>query len=79
MIVSSATANAWTIRLLLTQLYDPALEVREVATHYLEEACESMDVLQIVVAMQPLLDHLGDVGHALLLRSVPDNRSQDMM
>jgi len=68
MILNSATANAWTLRLLLTQLYDPAEEVSEVATHFLTEACDSMDVLRIVVAMQPLLDHLGEVGHGLLLR-----------
>ncbi|VDC00682.1 unnamed protein product [Peniophora sp. CBMAI 1063] len=68
MIMNSTTANAWTLRLLLTQLYDPAMEVCQMATHFLEEACESMDVLQLVVAMQPTLDHLGEVGHTLLLR-----------
>lgn len=68
MIMNSAMANAWTLRLLLTQLYDPAMEVCEMATHFLEEACESMDVLQLVVAMQPTLDHLGEIGHTLLLR-----------
>lgn len=66
--MNSTTANAWTLRLLLTQLYDPAMEVCEMATHFLEEACESMDVLQLVVAMQPTLDHLGEIGHTLLLR-----------
>ena len=66
--MNSTTANAWTLRLLLTQLYDPAMEVCETATHFLEEACESMDVLQLVVAMQPTLDHLGEIGHTLLLR-----------
>ncbi|KAL6304381.1 Rapamycin-insensitive companion of mTOR, N-term-domain-containing protein [Sparassis latifolia] len=64
----SATANAWTLRLLLTQLYDPAVEVREVAVRFLEEACEQPDVLQTVVEMQPTLDHLGEIGHPLLLK-----------
>jgi hypothetical protein len=68
MILASTTANAWTLRLLLTQLYDPAMDVCEMATHFLEEACDSMDVLRLVVAMQPTLDHLGEVGHGLLLR-----------
>ena len=68
LIRSSQTANAWTLRLLLTQLYDPELEVRELAVHFLEEACESTDVLQMVVEMQPTLDHLGEVGHPLLLK-----------
>lgn len=61
---------AWTLRLLLTQLYDPAPEVIEAAIQYLEEACESTEVLELVVEMQPILDHMGDVGHPLLLRSV---------
>ncbi len=56
------------LRLLLTQLYDPAPEVRELAVRFLEEACESTDVLQTVVEMQPTLDHLGEVGHPLLLK-----------
>ena len=70
MILHSPTANTWTLRLLLTQLYDPAMEVCELATQFLEEACESVDILQLVVAMQPTLDHLGDVGHGLLLKFV---------
>jgi rapamycin-insensitive companion of mTOR len=70
MILHSPTANTWTLRLLLTQLYDPAMEVCELATQFLEEACESVDILQLVVAMQPTLDHLGNVGHGLLLKCV---------
>jgi rapamycin-insensitive companion of mTOR len=27
-----------------------------------------VDILRLVVAMQPTLDHLGDVGHGLLLK-----------
>ena len=46
------------------------MEVCELATQFLEEACESVDILQLVVAMQPTLDHLGDVGHGLLLKCV---------
>lgn len=63
-----STANAWTLRLLLTQLYDPAPEVCELAVHFLEEACESKEVLQLVVEMQPTVDHLGEIGHPLLLK-----------
>ncbi|PIL22333.1 hypothetical protein GSI_15021 [Ganoderma sinense ZZ0214-1] len=68
LIRSSTTASAWTLRLLLTQLYDPSMEVREMAVQFLEGACESQDVLQMVVEMQPTLDHLGEVGHPLLLK-----------
>jgi hypothetical protein len=46
------------------------MEVCELATQFLEEACESVDILQLVVAMQPTLDHLGDVGHGLLMKFV---------
>lgn len=68
LIRSSPTPTVWMLRLLLTQLYDPAPEVCEMAIQFLEEACESMEVLELVVEMQPTLDHLGDIGHPLLLR-----------
>lgn len=65
---ASPIANSWTLRLLLTQLYDPAIEVRGLAVNFLQEACEVSDVLHLVVEMQPMLDHLGDIGHPLLLK-----------
>ncbi|KAG5651655.1 hypothetical protein H0H81_007935 [Sphagnurus paluster] len=68
LIRESAIANAWTLRLLLTQLYDPAPEVCELAVHFLEEVCEAKDILQLVVEMQPTMDHLGEIGHPLLLK-----------
>lgn len=58
----------WTLRLLLTQLYDPAPEVCELAVQFLEEACEDKEILHLVVEMQPTMDHLGEVGHPLLLK-----------
>lgn len=30
-----------------------------------------MDILEMVVQMQPILDHLGEVGHPLLLKYEP--------
>ncbi|KAF8967140.1 Rapamycin-insensitive companion of mTOR, N-term-domain-containing protein [Flammula alnicola] len=68
LIRGSPNANAWTLRLLLTQLYDPAPEVCELAVEFLEEACDSKEILQLVVEMQPTMDHLGEVGHRLLLK-----------
>ena len=56
--------------MLLTQLYDPAPEVCENAVRFLEEACEDKDVLQLVVEMTPTMDHLGELGHPLLLKYV---------
>lgn len=65
---SANNANVWTLRLLLTQLYDPAPEVCEMAARFLEEACESKEILQLVVEMRPIMDHLGDIGNPLLLK-----------
>jgi large subunit ribosomal protein L17e len=70
LIRDSITPVAWTLRLLLTQIYDQAPEVCELAIQFLEEACDSMEVLQLVVEMQPTMDHLGEIGHPLLLKSV---------
>lgn len=60
----------WALELLVTQLYDTSPQVAEVAAQRLERACESLEVLRIVVNMQPTLDHLGDVGQPLLMRYV---------
>lgn len=68
LILSSKQANVWTLRLLLTQLYDQAPDVREMAVQFLEDACESRETLKLVVDMQPTLDHLGELGHRLLLK-----------
>ncbi|KAJ7044185.1 Rapamycin-insensitive companion of mTOR, N-term-domain-containing protein [Mycena alexandri] len=70
LIRGSPTANAWTLRLLVTQLYDPEPEVCELAVTYLRDACESKDILQLVVEMQPTMDHLGEIGHPLLLKFI---------
>jgi rapamycin-insensitive companion of mTOR len=58
----------WAIRLLVTQLYDPKVEVSEVAIKILEEACNQKQSLEYVVKCQPALDHLGEIGAPLLLR-----------
>ncbi|KAG9315833.1 Rapamycin-insensitive companion of mTOR, N-term-domain-containing protein [Chiua virens] len=43
-------------------------KVCEMAIQFLEEACDAMEVLQLVVEMQPTMDHLGEIGHPLLLK-----------
>ncbi|KAJ8516654.1 hypothetical protein ONZ45_g6075 [Pleurotus djamor] len=65
---NSSSVNAWTLRLLVTQLYDPSPEVCQLAAHLLKEACESKEALQLVVEMQPMMDHLGEIGHPLLMK-----------
>ncbi|PSN67157.1 hypothetical protein BS50DRAFT_573900 [Corynespora cassiicola Philippines] len=58
----------WAIKLLVTQLYDPEVEVCEVAIKILEEACNQTESLEFVVKCRPVLDHLGEIGAPLLLR-----------
>lgn len=69
---SSSVADSgnaeWAIRLLVTQLYDPEVEVCEVAVQILEEACNQLHYLEYVVRCRPALDHLGEIGAPLLLR-----------
>ncbi|CDU24676.1 related to protein ste16 [Sporisorium scitamineum] len=65
---SSDVHSDWTISLLLTQLYDPSVDVRQLATKVVEEACTSSQILEKVVSMRPTLDHLGELGHPLLLK-----------
>ena len=60
--------NRWAIRLLLTQLYDPDIEVCEIAVRVLEEGCNDRVALEYVVKCRPSLDHLGEIGAPLLLR-----------
>lgn len=58
----------WALQLLITQLYDPAMEVCEIAVMYLEEACHDPVNLEKVVYLRPTLEHLGDIGANLFLR-----------
>ena len=58
----------WAIKLLVSQLYDPEIEVCEVAIKILEEACNDVNSLEYVVKCRPVLDHLGEIGAPLLLR-----------
>ena len=66
--VSRVPEPHWPLRLLLTQLYDPDVEVCEVAVKILEEACNRRSCLEYVVKCRPSLDHLGEIGAPLLLR-----------
>ncbi|KAI2630527.1 Rapamycin-insensitive companion of mTOR, N-term-domain-containing protein [Xylaria nigripes] len=58
----------WAIQLLVTQLYDPELEVCATAVKILEKACNSKPLLEYIVECRPALDHLGEIGAPLLLR-----------
>jgi rapamycin-insensitive companion of mTOR len=58
----------WAIQLLVTQLYDPEVEVCATAIKLLEEACNRRQFLEYIVECRPALDHLGEIGAPLLLR-----------
>ena len=58
----------WAIRALVTQLYDPEVEVSATAIKTLEKACNTKTYLEMVVECKPGLDHLGEIGAPLLLR-----------
>lgn len=60
--------SKWAIQLLVTQLYDPEVEVCATAIKILEEACNRKDYLEYIVECRPALDHLGEIGAPLLLR-----------
>ena len=61
-------SNGWIIRLLVTQLYDPQLQVCEMAVKVLEDICDQQANLEYVVRCRPALDHLGEIGAPLLLK-----------
>lgn len=65
---SEANTQRWAIGLLVTQLYDPEVEVCKLAVEVLEEFCEVTENLEHFVRLQPSLGHLGDIGSPLLLR-----------
>lgn len=60
--------SKWAIQLLVTQLYDPEVEVCATAVKILEEACNRKSYLEYIVECRPALDHLGEIGAPLLLR-----------
>ncbi|KAI9740727.1 MAG: hypothetical protein M1818_004692 [Claussenomyces sp. TS43310] len=60
--------SKWAIQLLVTQLYDPEVEVCATAIKILEEACNRKHYLEYIVECRPALDHLGEIGAPLLLR-----------
>jgi hypothetical protein len=60
--------SKWAIQLLVTQLYDPEVEVCATAVKILEKACNTRNHLEYIVECRPALDHLGEIGAPLLLR-----------
>jgi rapamycin-insensitive companion of mTOR len=60
--------SKWAIQMLVTQLYDPEVEVCATAIRILEEACSRKNYLEYIVECRPALDHLGEIGAPLLLR-----------
>lgn len=63
-----AETHKWIIRLLLTQLYDPSVEVCRLAVEVLELYCNIPENLEYFAQQKPVLDHLGEIGTPLLLQ-----------
>ncbi|KTW28896.1 hypothetical protein T552_01525 [Pneumocystis carinii B80] len=61
-------STKWAISLLVTQLYDPCIEVCQMAVEVLEKACYDFENLQYTVKLRPALEHLGNIGAPLRLR-----------
>jgi large subunit ribosomal protein L17e len=57
----------WAINLLVTQLYDPSLEVCRLAVRICTSICSKVELLEYLVQLRPMLDHLGEIGAPLLL------------
>lgn len=66
--VGNSGGPEWAIRMLVTQIYDPEVQVSEIAIQILEEVCNRKAQLEYVVKCRPALDHLGAIGAPLLLR-----------
>lgn len=62
------STQKWAIKLLVTQLYDPEVEVSKKAVEVLEYYCKVPKNLEYFVMLQPSLDHLGEIGNPLLLK-----------
>ena len=60
--------SKWAIQHLVTQLYDPEVDVCATAIKILEKACNRKTCLEYIVESRPSLDHLGEIGAPLLLR-----------
>lgn len=60
--------SKWAIQLLVTQLYDPEIDVCATAVKILEKASNRKTYLEYIVECRPSLDHLGEIGGPLLLR-----------
>jgi rapamycin-insensitive companion of mTOR len=57
----------WAITLLVTQLYDPSLDVCRLAVRICTGICARVELLEYLVQLRPMLDHLGEIGAPLLL------------
>lgn len=57
----------WATRLLVTQLYDPSLDVCRLAVRICGGICVKLELLEYLVQLRPMLDHLGEIGAPLLL------------
>ncbi|KAG0654436.1 hypothetical protein C6P46_001643 [Rhodotorula mucilaginosa] len=61
-------APDWVVRLLVQQLYDSAPEIVRTVVGVLERICQDEHALDQVLALQPALELVGDLGSGLMTR-----------
>jgi rapamycin-insensitive companion of mTOR len=61
------TVAKWATKLLVTQLYDASLDVCRLAVRICTRICAKVELLEYLVQLRPMLDHLGEIGAPLLL------------
>lgn len=62
------SCSKWATNLLVNQLYDPDMEICNVAVQILDKSCLEPEHIMEVVKYRPSLDQLGNIGAPLLLR-----------
>ncbi len=65
---SQQNVKTWAVKQLVTQLYDPSIDVCNLAVQILYEFCRNDENMHIVIKSHPSLDQLGFIGSPLLLR-----------
>ncbi|GMM37596.1 TORC2 complex subunit [Saccharomycopsis crataegensis] len=65
---TTASCSKWAVGLLINQLYDPGMEICNIAVQILDAHCLDPRNIGGVVKYKPSLDHLGNIGAPLLLR-----------
>lgn len=64
---NTSTAS-WMVELLVAQLYDTNPGIQKLTIEILGRICDEPALLELVIATQPSVEHLGEAGQALMLK-----------